>query len=303
MVLNRFSQLKDRLNTCETKPAVVAAAHDRHTLEGVLLAQRDGLIRPILVGQRQKIMEIAEEIGLPITQTDVVDADTPEQCAEKSVALIRAGDGELLIKGMMQTATLLRAVLNRDGGIRRGDLLSHVAVLEVPPYHKLLFITDGGMVVAPDLKQKRGILSNALPFCRSLGYEMPKVAVLCAAETESDAMPETIDAAALKREWNAGTLSGCVVEGPISFDLATDSESAAVKGYQSPVAGDADILLMPSIAAGNILAKGLYGLAGGAMAGVVLGASVPITVNSRGATAQEKYDSILLCAAAQAGKE
>ena len=175
--------------------------------------------------------------------------------------------------------------------------MSHVAVLEVPRYHKLLFITDGGMVISPTLEEKRHILQNALELCRLLGYQRPKAAVLCAVETVSPHMPETQDAAALRWEGEQGAFGPCLVEGPISLDLATDLEAARIKGYHSPVAGDADILLVPSIAAGNILGKALYGLAGGKMAGVVLGASVPITVNSRGASSDEKYSSILLCCA------
>ena len=167
----------------------------------------------------------------------------------------------------------------------------------VPAYHKLMFITDGGMVVAPDLAQKRAILKNALDLCRFLGYEEPKAAVLCAVETVSPHMAETGDGAALKAEAERGDFGPCQVEGPISFDLATDRQAAQVKGYHSPVAGDADIFLVPSITAGNLLGKALYGMAGGKMAGLVLGASVPITVNSRGAAPEEKYDSIAIAAA------
>ena len=203
----------------------------------------------------------------------------------------------MLIKGMLQTGTLLKAVVNRDTGIRASEVMSHVAILDVPSYHKLLYVTDGGMVVAPDLGQKRHILKNAVDFCRFLGYSCPKAAVLCAVETVTPAMPETADAAALKEAGERGDFGACFVEGPISLDLATDPGAAQIKGYSSPVAGDADILLAPSIAAGNLLGKSLYGLAGGEMAGVVLGARVPITINSRGAAAEEKYWSILICAA------
>ena len=205
----------------------------------------------------------------------------------------------MLIKGMLPTGTLLKAVVNKETGIRASQVMSHVAVLDVPSYHKLLYVTDGGMVVAPDLEQKRHILKNALDFCRFLGYDCPKAAALCAVETVNPAMPETADGAALKQEAERGDFGPCLVEGPIALDLATDREAARVKGYRSPVAGDADILLAPSIAAGNLLGKSLYGLAGGEMAGVVLGAKAPITVNSRGATAEEKYWSILICAAMQ----
>lgn len=161
---------------------------------------------------------------------------------------------------MLQTGTLLKAVVHRETGIRASQVMSHVAILDVPRYHKLLFITDGGMVVAPNLEQKGHILKNAVDFCRFLGYERPKAAALCAVETVNPAMPETGDALSLKEAGERGEFGPCIVEGPISLDLATDREAALVKGYHSPVAGDADILLVPAIAVGNVLGKALYGL-------------------------------------------
>ncbi len=297
MVISGFPALKDRLRDLPPKTAVVAAAHDEHTLQAVFAARRDGLIRPILVGRKEEILSAARRLGEEPDPSLVVDAGEDPDCAVKSVALIRSGEGDMLIKGMLPTGTLLKAVVNKATGIRASEVMSHVAILDVPSYHKLLYVTDGGMVVAPDLEQKRHILRNALDFCRFLGYDCPKAAALCAVETVSPAMPETADAAALKTEGERGDFGPCLVEGPIALDLATDPEAARVKGYHSPVAGDADILLAPSIAAGNLLGKSLYGLAGGEMAGVVLGAKAPITVNSRGATAEEKYWSILICAA------
>ena len=297
MVISSFAELKTRLHNLPPKAAVVAAAHDEHTLQAVFAARRDGLIRPILVGRREEILSLACKLGEEADPEQVVDAQDGLECAVRSVELIRSGKGSMLIKGMLPTGTLLKAVVNKERGIRASQVMSHVAVLDVPSYHKLLYVTDGGMVVAPDLEQKRHILKNALDFCRFLGYDMPKAAVLCAVEAVTPAMPETAEAAALRDEAARGAFGPCIVEGPIALDLATDGAAAAVKGYHSPVAGDADILLAPSIAAGNLLGKSLYGLAGGEMAGVVLGAKAPITVNSRGATAEEKYWSILICAA------
>ncbi len=299
MVISGFQELKGRLHNLPPKAAVVAAAHDEHTLQAVFAARRDGLIHPILVGHREEILSIARSLEEELDPSQVVDAGDDPSCAARSVELIRSGAGAMLIKGMLQTGTLLKAVVNRESGIRSGEVMSHVAILDVPGYHKLLYVTDGGMVVVPDLEQKRHILKNALDFCRFLGYDCPKAAALCAVETVNPAMPETADGAALKQEAERGDFGPCLVEGPIALDLATDREAARVKGYRSPVAGDADILLAPSIAAGNLLGKSLYGLAGGEMAGVVLGAKAPITVNSRGATAEEKYWSILICAAMQ----
>lgn len=297
-MIESFSQLKQLLKHTQPRSAVVAAAHDEHTLQAVFAAQDDGLICPILVGRPDEIRALAQHLDHPLTSdTILVQADDEAECAAKAVSLIRSGQGNILIKGMLQTGTLLKAVVNKETGIRSSEVMSHVAILDVPTYHKLLYITDGGMVIAPDLPQKRAILKNAVEFCRFLGYDAPKAAALCAVEAVNPQMQETLDAAALKAEAADGAFGPCFVEGPISLDLATDREAAAVKGYHSPVAGDADILLVPSITVGNVLGKALYGLASGEMAGVVLGATVPITVNSRGATPAEKYDSILLCAA------
>lgn len=297
MVISSFSSLKARLQETVPQPAVVAAAHDAHTLEAVFHAQRDGLIRPILVGKAKSIRTIAHSLGQEIPEEDLVDAEEERTCARISVDLIRQGQGRLLIKGMLPTGNLLRETIQPETGIRASELLSHVAILEVPVYHKLLFLTDGGMVIAPDLPQKRAILHNALSLCRFLGYDSPKTAILCAAETTNPRMPETADAAALKAEGAQGAFGPCQIEGPISFDLATDRRAAERKGYHSPVAGDADLLLVPNIVSGNLLGKALYGMAGGTMAGIVLGAAVPITVNSRAATPEEKYNSIAVAAA------
>lgn len=302
-MVESFAQLKEHVRSLQPKKAVVAAAHDEHTLQAVFAAQKDGLIQPLLVGRREEILELSRELGHPISPDQVVDARDEPACAALAVDLVRAGQGQMLIKGMLQTGALLKAVVNKQSGIRNSEVMSHVAILDVPSYHKLLYITDGGMVIAPDLPQKRAILQNALNFCRFLGYDTPKAAVLCAVEQLNPHMPETMDAAALKDEAGRGTFGPCLVEGPISLDLATDPQAAALKGYRSPVAGDADILLVPSITVGNVLGKALYGLAGGKMAGVVLGASVPITVNSRGASPEEKYDSILICAAMAARQD
>ena len=297
MVISGFQELKGRLHGLPPCQAVVAAAHDEHTLQAVFAAQADGLIHPLLVGEPDEIRSLAGKLGHPLSPDQVVPAHGEADCAQRAVALIREGAGQMLIKGMLQTGALLKAVVQKETGIRVSQVMSHVAILDVPRYPKLLFDTDGGMCIAPDLEQKRHILKNALDFCRFLGYDRPKAAVLCAVETVNPHMPETLDAAALKEEGARGDFGPCEVEGPISLDLATDPEAVQVKGYHSPVAGDADILLCPSIAAGNLLGKALYGLAGGQMAGVVLGATVPITINSRGATPEEKYSSILICAA------
>ena len=296
-MLSSFAQLRQQLHQSGPRSAVVAAAQDEHTLQAVLAARRDGLIHPILVGPPDQLRPLLDRLGASVPEEDLVPAGTEAECAARAVALVRQGRGSLLIMGRLSTGALLGAVVDRSDGIRGEGLLSHVAILEVPAYHKLLYITDGGLVVAPGLEEKRAILRNALSLCRFLGYEQPQAALLCAAETVGPRMPETEDAAALKKEGTRGDFGPCLVEGPISFDLATDRAAAEIKGYRSPVAGDADVFLVPSIAAGNLMCKALYGMAGGKMAGVVLGACVPITVNSRSAAPEEKYDSIAIAAA------
>ncbi len=300
MVISRFQQLRLQFQGLTPVPAVVAAAQDLHTLEGVFAAQEDGLIEPILVGDPEQIRAAAQKLGRSLPSRSIVKAEGEADCAARAVALVRSGEGKLLIKGMLQTGTLLKAVVDHETGIRASQVMSHTAILEVPAYHKLLFVTDGGMVVAPDLDTKRHILRNSLELCRRLGYTRPKAAILCAVEVVNPHMVETLDAEVLAGEANAGAFGPCDAAGPISFDLATNPESARIKKYESPVAGDADILLVPSIAAGNLMSKALYGMAGGTMAGVVLGGSVPITINSRGATPEEKYSSILVSAAMSA---
>ena len=296
MVISGFQELKARLQETVPAAAVVAAAHDEHTLEAVFQARTDGLIRPILVGERERIRTIARTLGQDLPEEDLVEADSEADCARRSIDLIRQGRGTMLIKGMVQTGTLLKEVVRPDTGIRASQLLSHVAILDVPAYHKLMFVSDGGMVVAPDLAQKREILRNVLSLCRFLGYEMPKAAILCAAETVSPRMEETVDAAQLKQEGAQGDFGPCLVEGPISFDLAVKQGAAAIKGYESPVAGDADLLVVPDIACGNILVKCMTDYAGALTAGTIVGAKVPVIVTSRSAEASDKYYSIALAA-------
>ncbi|MDR2167916.1 MAG: phosphate butyryltransferase [Clostridiales bacterium] len=219
--------------------------------------------------------------------------------AAEAVSLIKEGRGDVLMKGGIATGDLLKAVVNRENGIGLGGLMSHIAAFECPNYHKLLFITDGGMVPNPDLEQKAQILTNALRFMRSLGYNNPKVAALAAAESVNPKMPETAEAAELMRRAAAGEFGACTLEGPISFDLAISPESAALKGYESQISGKTDLMLTPNIAAGNILGKTLIYLANSTMAGCILGAKVPIILTSRGATTQEKLLSLALALTAK----
>ena len=244
----------------------------------------------------EEILAIGRELGHEIPEDRVVPAETEQECAFEAVRLIREGQADFLLKGYLQTGTLLKAVLNKETGISLGQPMSHTALLEIPKYHKILGVTDGGMIPQPDLEMKKAILRNALQMFRGLGYEKPVISVVCASEVVSPKIQETVDAAALKEAALAGEFGECIVEGPISLDLSVNKASAEHKHYDSPAAGEADILLVPNITAGNIFVKGLLEFAGAKMAGLVTGAKCPIALNSRSATDEEKYAALMAAA-------
>lgn len=255
------------------------------------------------MGRRDDILRIGGELGHSISDGDIIPAETDEEAAKLAVSLVREGKADFLQKGLMQTSTILKAVVNKETGIGLGRPMSHTALLEIPGYHKLLGVADGGMIPAPDLEAKRAILHNAVELFRRLGYDRPMVSAVCAAETVSPKIIETVDAAALKEAAQAGDFGPCYVEGPISLDLALDKSSAEIKGYESPVCGETDILLVPTMAAGNMTVKSLLTFAGARMVGVVTGAKCPIALNSRSASFEEKYNSLLACALAGGQQE
>jgi phosphate butyryltransferase len=297
MILKNFDGLAEIVRGIPRRTAVVAAAHDEHTLEAVLTASQKLCLDYLLVGNREKIHEIAAKLHVTVADSTIFDTVSQAGAAEKAVSLIREGKGDFLMKGKIETAILMRAVINKETGIRGENAMSHVAVFEVPAYFKLIGVTDGGMIPYPTLEQKAGIIKNACGVFKALGYERPKIAVLAASETVNERMPETGDARALKECCDKGELGDCIVEGPISLDLALSKESAAIKGYESPVTGDTDILVVPNIACGNVLAKSLMYMGHAKIAGCIVGAKVPIVLISRGASAEEKYFSILLSVA------
>ena len=292
-----FAELRGSLVSKDAKTLVVAAAHDVHTLEAVYAASDDFPMRYILVGDRERILEFSSKIGTLPDDSSIIDCDDDASCAQEAVRLIREGRGDALMKGLLETGTLLKAVLDKDCGIREPGIMSHLAVLEVPSYHKLIVITDGGMITSPTLEQKAEIAKNAVTLLKRLGAGRPKIAAISFSESINEKFPETIDAAELTRMCERGELGECVLEGPISFDLAVSAESAKIKGYLSSISGDADVLLVPNITVGNVLAKGLLYWGGAKMAGCVVGAKVPIVLVSRGASSEEKLLSIMLCLA------
>ncbi|MCD8152503.1 MAG: bifunctional enoyl-CoA hydratase/phosphate acetyltransferase [Clostridiales bacterium] len=303
MVLTNFDVLIEKVKGFpEPKRVVVAAAGDAHTLEAIKEAVDEGIVVPVLVGDKAKIQEIAGEIGLTVAEEDIYDVPDVVEAAQRAVALIREGKGDFIMKGKLETAQILKPVVNKETGLGTGRVMSHFVLDEIPNYHKLIVTTDGGMMTYPTLEQKKDIIVNTVETLKALGYENPKVACVAAVEKVNPKMPETVEADALKQMNKNGEIKDCIVEGPISLDIALSKEIADVKGFDSPVAGDADVILVPNIQVGNILGKSITVIAGGNMAGFIVGAQVPIVMTSRGSSAKEKYLSLVLAAAATAGK-
>lgn len=298
MMIKNFQQLIEKVSNYENRKKVaVVAAHDEHTLEAVSRAKEDKLIEPILIGDKEKIIEILKRIKNNICSESIIDIEDEKKAAYKAVEMINENSADFIMKGKIQTADLLKAVVDKEKGIRTGKLMTHFAILEIPTYHKLLVITDGGMVMYPTLKEKKGIIENAVDILLALGYECPKVGVLAAVEKVNPKMPECVDAMELKKMAERGEIKNCIIEGPISYDLAMNKESAKIKGFESPVVGDVDVLVAPNIATGNILAKSLIYSGNSKMAGIIVGAKVPVILTSRGSSSEEKYLSLALSAA------
>lgn len=299
MVFHTFQELMDKVKT-QSSPArmAVAAAEDTHTLEAVLQAQDAGMIIPVLTGQVDVIRQLLHELGRQLPETSLYQADTPEEAARLAVRLVKEGTADFLMKGKLDTAVLLKAVVDKESGMGRGRTMSHFAMFEVPGYHKLMVPVDGGMITYPTLEQKQDIINNSVEILHALGYTCPKVGVLACVEKVNPKMPETMEARELEERNRRGEITGCIVSGPISYDCAVDAEIARVKGYESPVAGDVDILVAPNIHAGNIMGKMLLCTCHAKMAGFIAGAACPIVLTSRGSSAEEKFLSIVLSSAA-----
>ena len=295
-MFKNFNELKKSI-TSGHRTVVVAAAHDKHTLEAVFAAAEELDTKYILVGNRAKIISLSTDMCCSLNEDAVVDAADDAECASRAVGLIREGRGDALMKGVLETSTLLKAVLDKESGVRGTGTLSHLAIVEAPAYNKLVGITDGGMIPSPTFEQKVDIVKNAAAFFRSIGYECPKIAALCASESVSPKILETVEAANLQEMCEKGEFGDCALEGPLSFDIAVSKEAASIKGFSSDISGDVDIMLVPNITAGNVLVKVLVYWAGAKMAGCILGAKVPIILTSRGASAEEKLLSILISTA------
>jgi phosphate acetyltransferase len=273
--------LLKRCKNLEAIPCAVAHPCEKSALAGAMEAGELGLIAPILVGPVAKIEETARSAGIDLGDTPIIDAKHSHDAATKSVELVRQGKAELLMKGSLHTDELLAAVVARETGLRTARRISHVFIMDVPTYHKVLIITDAAINISPNLEDKADICQNAIDLMISLGLEKPKVAILAAVETVNSKMQATLDAAALCKMADRGQITGGILDGPLAFDNAISKQAAETKGIRSVVAGDPDILLAPDLEAGNMLAKQLSFLANADSAGLVLGARVPIILTSR----------------------
>ena len=298
-MLKRFADLHEVVKKKkQLKRLVLAVAQDDHSLEAVSLATDKKYIEPILVGDADLIKEIADNNKIDLKKFNIINEPNVTEAVAKSVKLVHYGEADILMKGHVGTAVLLKGVLNKEWGLRKNEVVSHIALFEIEAYHhKILALTDVAMNIAPDLNTKVGIINNAVEFLIKLGVEKPKVAVLGAVELVNEMMPATMDAALLSKMADRGQIKNCIIDGPLAFDNAISAESAKHKGIVSNVAGDADLLLLPDIEAGNVLYKSFVFFANAKTAANIVGASAPIVLTSRSDSEESKLDSIVLAAA------
>jgi len=301
-MLRNFQEVIEHAKHCGKVPISVAVAQDKDVLQAVKLACDAGLAQPILVGDAAAIRLLLAETGLP-ADTAIVDEPDKNKAALAAVALVHEGVATVLMKGLLNSSDFLKAVLNAETGLRTGRLLSHLAAFEVPGETKLIFHSDAGLNIAPNLAEKKDILINAMLTLQGLGIEQPNVAVLTANEQVSPRMPATTDAKALAEMAAEGKLPAGIVEGPISLDVAVSLDAARHKGLPSRVSGQVDLFLMPNIEAGNALCKSLIYYAKGKMAGIVIGATNPIVLTSRADAPEAKLYSIALACLAAARRK
>lgn len=294
-MLKYLTDLIEKAKGQEKRILAVAACQDEEVLRAVHEAALSGIVEPILIGDIEKTEKIAEELGISIEAYEKIDAKDLIGAAQIAVKHVSSGKADFIMKGLIDTSILMKEVLNKEYGLRTDSLLSHVMIYEVPTYHKFVFLTDGGMNLEPDLEDKVKIVKNAAKVCKSLGYDTIKVAAIAAKEKVNSKMIATVHANELKNMCNNGLFEdGVIIDGPLALDLAISKEAAKIKGYDSEVAGDADILLVPNIETGNGIGKSLTYFANSQSAGIIMGAKTPIVLVSRADSHEAKLYSIAL---------
>ncbi len=296
-MIQKLSELVDLAKAKKQRRIAVAAAGDYDVLEALKNAEEYNIIEPVLIGIKSKIEEISKEIGYDISKHEIVDIEDRYEASLYASQIIRDGYADILMKGLVSTGVLLKAVLDKEHGLRKGDILSHVALFETPQYHKLLGITDAAMNVAPTFQDKIALIKNAVDVFHLLGEPNPKVAVVGAVETVNQRMESTMHAATLSMMNKRMQITGCLIDGPLALDNAVSKKAAEIKHIQSDVAGDVDIVVAPDINGANFLYKSLIFLGGANAAAVIMGAKVPIVLTSRADSEKIKFYSIALAAA------
>jgi phosphate butyryltransferase len=293
MMITNFDDLEKKILNNQPKRVALAMAEEADALMAMSETAKANLVTPVLVGNRESIIKTAAEASVNIEGFEIIDAEGEKECALKAVELVKSGKADCLMKGKTATSIIMKAVLDKENGLRSSGMLSHVSILNPPTYHKLLLITDSALNIAPELKEKVLIIENALSVCRKLGIDKPKVAVVGAVEKVTLSMPATLDAAALSKMADRGQIKDCLIDGPFALDNAISKKSCEIKGIKTDVGGDADLLLFPDIEAANVFYKSLAYLTDYPMAGLIVGASCPIILTSRSDSDKIKYLSIL----------
>lgn len=293
----RLSQIVELAKQRPTRRLVVAAAEDEPVLLAVRNAINEKIVVPVLVGNEHKIRSIASSIDFDISPIEIIHEPNPELASKRAAQIVRDGHADILMKGLVSTGGLLKAILDKESGLRSGSVLSHVAIFESPYYHKLVAVTDAAMNVAPDFNEKVAMVTNAVSLFHKLGIAYPKVAIISAVETVNPKMEATVHAAMLTLMGQRGQIKSCIIDGPLAIDNAISKEAALHKGIVSEVSGDVDILVTPDINSGNVLYKTLNFMGGAQTAAVIMGARAPIVLTSRADSEDSKLMSIALAAA------
>lgn len=295
-MIRNFDEIIKVARSKERKTISIAVAQDREVLMSARATKDLGIVDAILVGDEEAIKKVASDINVDLSDFEIIDVKDKIEASKKAVALVTEGKAQILMKGIVDTSIVLKAALEEKAGLRTGNILSHVAVFEAQRYNKLFLLSDGGMNIAPDLNQKKQIIENVVKVAHALGNPEPKVAILAAVEKVYPRMPVTIDAEKLVNMHKNGEIKGCLLGGPFGLDNAISLEAARHKGIEHPVAGNADILVVPTIEAGNILYKAITFLAGNKNSGIVVGAKVPIVVTSRADSEETRINSVAVSA-------
>lgn len=301
-MIRSIESLCDAAKACAKQCLAAACAQDDHVLLAVENARSSNIADAILIGDEAQIRRVAAESGIDPSNYRIIDVPDKVEACRTAVSLVKNGEADAVMKGIVDTAIILKAVLDKDIGLRDAKLLSHVALFEVSGFDRLLLVTDAAMSIAPDLEAKKEIIRNAVKVANAIGAENPVVACLCAIEKVNPKMPATVDAAALVEAAKSGEITGCTVIGPLALDNAISVEAAKRKGIADPNAGHADVLLMPNIETGNALYKALVILAGASTASLIVGAKAPVIITSRADSEQTKINSIVLALATAAKK-